>query len=283
MSIHIQRGVFLRFDPDTQAIPLVVDVSRSGREYPEEFRSMVPFTTLHDNVSMYVDQIWGAAPQLGGTLLYASFPSFWIDVNRGELDIDKDLIDGEWPVPLKPTAVTQRGLGLLKSKSRYGEPVHERKLTVGEVMQRLDGYHRPYHGELARIIKQLRTGFNTVWHLSCHCMSAVGAPTHPDPGQARADFCIGNVGGLTCTPEALDFVRSLIEGLGYSCTVNFPYQGGELNFRHGNPSAGIESIFIEINKKLFMDTKTFKKIDGFEKIQRDATYVLQQIAARAAQ
>jgi hypothetical protein len=32
--------------------------------------------------------------------------------------------------------VSKRGLGLLKSKSRYGEPVQERKLTFAEVRRR---------------------------------------------------------------------------------------------------------------------------------------------------
>ena len=280
MTIQIDRGVFQRFDPTAPPLPIVVDVSRSGREYPETFRSMVPFTTLHDNVSMYVDEIWSATAALGGTMLYASFPSFWIDVNRDELDIDPDLIDGAWPVPLKP-AISKLGLGLLKTKSRYGEPVHERKLQVHEVMERLHGYYRPYHAELSRIIRDLKSSAGFVYHLSCHCMSAIGAPTHPDPGQERKDFCIGNINGRTCSPATLDFVASVIEGLGYSCSINFPYAGAELNARHGDPAGGVESIFIEINKKLFMDTGTFRKTEGFHKVKADATHLLQQLAAKA--
>ncbi|HWA37049.1 MAG TPA: N-formylglutamate amidohydrolase [Burkholderiales bacterium] len=273
MATHLMRGVFQRFDPVVRPVPVVVDVSRSGREYPEEFRSNVPFTVLHDNVSMYVDQIWGEAPNLGATLLYASFPSFWIDANRNELDIDADLIEGEWPVPLQPT-VSKRGLGLLKSKSRYGEPVHERKLTVAEVMERLDRYHRPYYAELGQNIRRLRSSFGFVAQLSCHCMSAVGAPTHPDPGKDRPDFNLGNVNGKTSSKEFIEFVEATLKGLGYSVGMNFPYNGGELNARFGDAAGGVESIMVEINKKLFMDTKTFKKTAGFERIRADATKVL---------
>jgi N-formylglutamate deformylase len=273
MTMHAVRGVFQRFDPVVRPVPVVVDVSRSGREYPEEFRSGVPFTALHDNVSMYVDQIWGEAPNLGATLLYASFPSFWIDANRNELDIDADLIEGEWPVPLQPT-VSKRGLGLLKSKSRYGEPVHERKLTVAEVMERLDKYHRPYYAELAQNLQRLKSSFGFVAQLSCHCMSAVGAPTHPDPGKDRPDFNLGNVNGKTSSKEFIEFVEATLKDLGYSVGMNFPYNGGELNSRFGDPKNGVESIMVEINKKLFMDVKTFKKTAGFEKIRADATKVL---------
>ena len=138
--INIEPGVFFRFDPTTSDIPLLVDVSRSGREYPKEFRSPLPFTVLHDNVSMYVEDLYAAAPSLGATLLFCCFPNTFIDVNRSELDIDPDLIDGQWPVPLKPTAIGKRGLGLLKTKSRYGEPLQEKKLTVAEVEERLKNY-----------------------------------------------------------------------------------------------------------------------------------------------
>jgi N-formylglutamate deformylase len=278
--MHIMRGVFQRFDPAVPPVPVMVDVSRSGREYPETFRSMVPFTVLHDNVSMYVDDLWGEAPNLGATMLYASFPSFWIDANRNELDIDAELIEGEWPVPLQPT-VSKRGLGLLKSKSRYGEPVHERKLTVAEVMSRIEKYHRPYYAELKQNIDRLKSAFGFVYHLSCHCMSAVGAPTHPDPGEQRPDFCLGNVDGKTSSAEFIEFVRKAIESLGYSCRINFPYTGGELNTRFGRPQEGIDSIMVEINKKLFMDVKTFEKKPEFARVQGDVTKVLRAVVQRA--
>src|SRR5258706_11034624 len=109
--MQIDPDVFSRFAPPPPAVPVLVDVSRSGRFYPADFRSPIPFTTLHDNVSMYVDEIWKDAPRHGATLLQALFPNTYIDTNRHELDIDPDLIDGEWPVPLQ--YVSKTGLGLV--------------------------------------------------------------------------------------------------------------------------------------------------------------------------
>jgi N-formylglutamate amidohydrolase len=281
--IDLMPGVFLRHNPLAAAIPLVVDVSRSGREYPPEFRSNASFTDVHDNVSMYVEELWQAAPSLGGTLLYAMFPNTFIDVNRGKLDIDASLIEGEWPVPLKPTSFTERGLGLLKKVTRYGEPMHERKLTVAEVQDRLLRFYEPYHAELAAIVSQTRARFGRVWHLSCHCMSAVGAPTHPDKGQPRADICLGNVDGLTSSDEFIEFVRRSFVESGYSVTVNTPYKGGEINRRYGDPANGAESILVEVNKKLFMDVKTFRKTEAFAKVQRDFATVLEKIAHLASE
>lgn len=281
--MFVKPGVFYRYDPTDFPVPLVVDVSRSGREYPIDMRSPVPFTAIHDNVSVYVEDIWADTPRFGGTMLYALFPHMYIDANRHELDIDPDLVAAsEWPVPLQPT-VSKRGLGLLKSKSRYGEPVQEKRFTFAEVDERLNLYYRPYHEELKSLIDRAKTGYGFVYHLSCHCMSAVGAPTHPDAGKERPDFCLGDISGTTATKTFVESVADTIRRQGFTCTINDPYTGGDINRRYGNPADGVESIMVEINKKRFMDTKTFRKNDGFDSIKAAANAVLKSLANAARQ
>lgn len=276
--IHAQPGLFLRYEPAAAPVPLLVDVSRSGREYPPQYRTPLPFTTVHDNVSMYLEDLYAATPSLGGTLLYCCFPNTWIDVNRSELDMDPAVVDGQWPVPLKPTARTLEGLGLIKTRSRYGEPFQERKLTVAEIEERLDLYYRPYHAELKRIVDALHGRFGVLRQISCHCMSAVGAPTHPDAGKPRADFCVSDLHGKTASREALELVVETLKSYGYSVSVNDPYVGNELIARHGNPALGIDSIQVEINKKLFIDTGTFRKTPGYAKLKADLGRLLKTVA-----
>ena len=278
--IHAAPGLFLRYEPTVAATPLLVDVSRSGREYPKEYRSPLPFTTVHDNASMYVEDLWAGAPGVGATLLYCMFPNTWIDVNRSELDMDPAIVDGQWPGELKPTARTLEGLGLIKTKARYGEPFQEGKLTVAQIQERLDLYYRPYHAELKRIADALYAQFGRLTQISCHCMSAVGAPTHPDAGQPRADFCVSDLKGLTASKDALARVVDTLKSYGYSVSVNSPYIGNELIKRIGDPQRGIDSIQVEINKKLFMDTKTFRATEGLAKVKADLDRLLKVLAER---
>jgi N-formylglutamate deformylase len=281
-TISVHSGVYLRYEPVGTEVPVLVDVSRSGREYPHDFRSPIPFSVLHDNVSMYVEELCGAAPELGATMLYACFPNTYIDTNRSPADIDQRLIDGEWPGPIEQSDFTERGLGLIKRLSRYGEDMQEGKLTVAEIQERLDYYHEPYHQELSRILSQMRSTSSRAYQISCHCMSAVGAPTHADPGQARADFNLGDVHGTTCTPEFLQFIINILEGRGHSVSVNFPYYGGYLTRRHSDPLNGFESIFLEINKRMFIDTKTFKRTEGFSAVKGTIDYLIKEICSYAA-
>ena len=277
-SIDVQPGLYLRYAPAAAEVPLLVDVSRSGREYPKTYRSPLPFTVVHDNFSMYVEDLGAGAPAAGGTLLYCSFPNTWIDVNRHELDMDPAVIDGEWPVALQPTARTLEGLGLIKTKARYGEPFQERKLTIAEVRERLDRYYRPYHAELKRAADDLHARFGRLIQISCHCMSPVGAPTHPDAGKARADFCVSDLRGKTASKEAMALVVDTLRNLGYSVSVNEPYIGNELIRRIADPARGIDSIQVEINKKLFMDAKTFLPTDGLQKVKADLDRLLAALA-----
>lgn len=279
--IHAQPGLFLRFEPETTHTPLLVDVSRSGREYPKEYRSPLPFTTVHDNVSMYVEDLWAGTPAAGGTLLFCSFPNTWVDVNRNESDMDPAVVDGVWPAPLKPTARTLEGLGLIKTKSRYGEPFQERPLTVAEIEERLALYYRPYHAELKRLVDATYGRFGVLRQISCHCMSAVGAPTHPDAGKPRADFCISDLKGKTSSRQTMDLIVDTLKSLGYSVSVNEPYVGNELIGRHGDPARGIDSVQVEINKKLFMDTRTFRRTAGFDKLKSDLDRLLRVVAEDA--
>jgi len=277
----IKPGIFIRFEPETAPAPVFIDVSRSGREYPHDFRSPLPFTVLHDNVSMYVEELYAAGPSLGASLLYACFPNTYIDTNRSSVDVDETLIEGRWPGPIKQSDFTSRGLGLLKRLSRYGEPLQERKLSVEEVKHRLANFHEPYHLELARILGKMKQQHGVAFQLSCHCMSAVGAPTHADPGKARADFNLGNMNGATCSAEFLSFLTKTLEGLGHTVSLNFPYYGGELIARHANPKEGVQSVFIELNKKLFIDTKTFKKTENYDPLKSSIDKLLTAIIAYA--
>ncbi|MDP3761221.1 MAG: N-formylglutamate amidohydrolase [Ramlibacter sp.] len=277
--IGVMPGVFLRFEPTADPVPLVVDVSRSGREYPQEFRSPLPFSVLHENVSMHLEKLWGGAPDVGGTMLYCCFPNTWIDVNRSLQDMDPGAVQDGWPAPLKPTNRTLKGLGLIKTRSRYGELLQERPLLRAEVETRLRDYYEPYHAELLRIIEATHARFGRVRHMSVHCMPPVGGPADDDAGARRPDFCLGNLDGVTCSADLTGALRDWIGEMGYTVTVNEPFRGNETIRRHGNPQAGVESIQVELNKKLFVDNSTFRPTEGLEPLQHDLVTLMHRFAA----
>src|SRR5262249_24896847 len=108
-----------------------------------------------------------------------------------------------------------------------------------------------------------------------------GAATHPDPGKERPAFCLGNLRGTSSSNDFIEFIAERIRSLGFSCTINTPYAGGELIRRFGDPAGGIESIMVEINKKHFMDVNTFRKNGSYSAIKAAADQIMSAIAAKA--
>ena len=68
-----------------EPLPILVDVSRSGREYPNDMRSPVSFSAIHDNVSMWLDDLYDSAPRHGATMLYCTIAHMYVDTAARQL------------------------------------------------------------------------------------------------------------------------------------------------------------------------------------------------------
>ena len=140
MQMDVMPGVFSRRDPANVA-PVLFEIPRSGAEYPRAFRSIASLTDLQRSISMYVEECYAGVVDAGATWLYAHCPNAYIDLNRHELDIDPDQIEGEWPEPLQPSPKTKNGIGLIPTVCAGSKPIYDAKLSVAEVRHRLDHYY----------------------------------------------------------------------------------------------------------------------------------------------
>jgi N-formylglutamate deformylase len=270
MSLEIP-GVLWRRDPKTTEVPLVFDSPHSGSEYPEDFRFCCALDALRTAEDAYVDELYAAAPELGATLIGAVFPRSYLDANRAADDLDTALIDGPWPQPLTPSHKTRAGLGLVRRVARPGIPIYDRKLTVAEILARVERYHAPYHHVLEGTCSRVHRAFGVVWHVNCHSMPSQRSGKK---GGHCADFVLGDRDGTTCAPEFTDFVARVLRGLGYTVRINELYKGVEIVKRQGQPAAHRHSLQIEVDRALYMDQKTLDKTPGFARLQADITRLI---------
>lgn len=273
-------GVLTLASPSAAPAPLVVEVPRSGRQYPNEFQAACSFETLHAYVSMYVEELYGRAPEQGAALLWANFPNSWIDLNRSLLDLDPALLAEPWPTPLEPGDKSLRlGTGLIHKWGKDDLPIYDRKLSVAEIQHRIDHYYTPYHEQLAQLMQQNIDRFGAAWHISCHCMASVGPRWSHDKGEPRKDFCVSDLHGVSCDPEFLQVCKESFEAEGFSCSVNDPFVGGECIRRHGKPAERRNSIQFEVIKGLYMDETSWRKKPDFDQVRDGVGRVLGRIAA----
>jgi N-formylglutamate deformylase len=278
MSFEIP-GVLWRRDPQGIEVPLVFDSPHSGSHYPEDFRFSCPLVVLRTAEDTYVDELYAAAPEFGATLIGAVFPRSYLDPNRAVDDLDTALIDEPWPSDLKPSHRTRSGLGVVRRVARTGTPIYDRKLSVREILARIERYHTPYHRVLEEACTRVHGKFGTVWHVNCHSMPSQRSGRK---GGHCADFVLGDRDGTTCEPELTDFVSRVLRGRGYTVRINEVYKGVEIVKRQGRPWEGRHSLQIEVDRALYMDQKTLEKTPGFLRLQDDITHLIEALATFAS-
>ncbi|MFN0182629.1 MAG: N-formylglutamate amidohydrolase [Aquabacterium sp.] len=264
----------------TQALcPIVLDSPHSGFRWPLGFDAVVSPLDLRDAEDCFIDELWRPAADRGVPLLAAQFPRTWIDVNRHAGDIDLDLIEGGvWPHEHRPSGKARIGKALIWRTLDDGRPIYARKLTVAEVAQRIDRFHRPYQEALAGLIDSAHRVHGRVVHLNCHSMNAVsGRMGEGGAGRPRADIVLGDRDGTTCAPALTALVRAFLSGRGYEVKVNDPFKGVELVRAFSNPDAGRHSLQVEVNKRLYLQDGRIERHGGFDRLQADLMDLLEVI------
>lgn len=286
-------GVFdLRF-PEAVAVPVVFDSPHSGNTDPPDFDPVAPRARLRRAEDMFVDSLFDTAPEEGAVLLAALFPRCYVDPNRAADDIDPRLLDSPWPDPVRISDKSRLGHGLIWRLCPPDVALYDRRLTVSEIRHRIDDYYRPYHAALRYAMDGLHERFGRVYHINCHSMPSVSAPMVGGARGARrrADFVLGDLDGKSCAPEFTALVKDVLEGFGYTVSLNDPYKGVELIRAYSDVPAGRNSLQIEINRALYMNENRFERSAGFHRLKADidgliatvCDYAAGRLAARAAE
>ncbi len=268
--------------PRAPAIPLVVDSPHSGMAWPTDFQPAASRDAIHTTWDAFVDELWGDAPDAGATLLAATFPRAYVDVNRAESDIDPELLAAPWPTPLAPTDYTQRGMGLIRRNALPGIPMYERLLPVEDVERRIAAYYRPYRAALAAAIDAAHAAAGVVLHIDCHSMKSRGNAMNIDNGALRPDVVVSDRFGSTADPTITQWVAEWFRGRGLRVQVNEPYKGGDLVRSFGAPDAGRHSIQVEFNRALYMDEAAFAKHGRFDALRAHCAAVVADLAPMLA-
>jgi N-formylglutamate deformylase len=278
---------FITYKPGHTA--LVLDSPHSGTTYPPDFLPACDMVTLRRAEDTHVEKLYDFAPALGVHWVEAHFPRSYLDANRNTTEIDITLFDALWPGPVETDSAilskVRLGKGLVWRTTDEGVPIYARKLGVAEVQARIEQCWKPYHAAVARAIDAAHLQHGYSIHINCHSMPAIASGSATDfPGEAHADFVVGDRGGSTASPALSDLVCQHLRARGYKVSYNHPYKGVELVRRYGNPAGQRHSLQLEINRKLYMNEETLALTPGFEPLKdtlRSLVHVLLKTDPRA--
>ncbi len=262
--------------PEGAACPVVFSSPHSGSVYPAAFlaASQLDALTLRRSEDAYVDELFGAAPQLGALLMRAHFPRAYMDVNREPYELDPRMFEGRLPAFANTRSLrVAGGLGTIARVVGEAKEIYGRRLSVEEGLERIESLYKPWHGALRGLMQEAWRQNGAALLVDCHSMPS-------NAGRAdriKADFVLGDRYGASCDPVFMEAAESRLRALGYAVSRNKPYAGGFITEHYGDPSAGWHALQIEINRALYLDEATLERGPGLEVLRRDLRVVMQAL------
>jgi N-formylglutamate amidohydrolase len=256
------------------ASPLMLSFPHSGEIYPDDFgyRNGMEYADIDHPNDKYIDEIFSAGQALGLSTIRANFPRAYVDVNRHQHDIDREMLDDpdNWYGRFLPGSVAA-GATLFWSKA-YKKPIYDRKLSLSEIKARIARYFIPYHQSMTAMIERLHAQHDEVYIVDCHSMTRFDSEARG--GKERPQIDIGNRSGGACAPDLTEEMARLFRERGYDVGINKRFAGGEITLRYGWPEIGQHILQVELRRDLYMDEATRAKNENFAKVQADCAEVL---------
>jgi N-formylglutamate deformylase len=265
-------------EPEVATAPVVFNSPHSGRAYPAGFLRQVrlDLATLRRSEDTDVDVLFSGVVERGMPLLCAHFPRSMVDVNREPYELDPRMFEGRLPTFANTRSMrVAGGLGTVPRVVGEAQEIYGRRLPVDEALARIEGYYKPYHRALRRLVATCHRSFGEALLVDCHSMPS-SAPLRED--RPRADIVIGDRYGTSCAPAVSDLIEDVLRRRGYHVMRNKPYAGGFITEHYGQPQSGIHAVQIEINRAIYMNERTYERTAGFDRLRADLMVLAEALA-----
>ena len=160
--------------------------------------------------------------------------------------------------------MAQYGMGVLYEKTDRGD--HLRAVSP-ELRERiLDQFYWPHHQRLNEAVKQQLDIDGEALIVDCHSFS--DTPFNRDLNQKpdRPDFNIGT--DPFHTPQRLiDISNEYLQRKGFTVGIDRPYQGSIVPLEYYHKNGNVQTIMIEINRKLYLKENTNVPSERYEAIK----------------
>ena len=252
-----------------------VTVPHSGRQIPKEapWLKNLPPSVLYCDVDAFTDELY--APAIEKFKLKAvicPWHRYALDMNRYPSDINSTIVEGA---------------ASSNKSAEVSTAIHWHKTTQGDVLISkplskdlheflIEKYYYPFQEEILNEFKiRKEGGLQNIYQMDLHSMPSQARAIHKDEvGAKRADVVIGDRKGKSSRSEFTQLVKEAYERVGFSVSLNWPYQGGRITQEYGCPSKGQHTLQVELNRCLYMEESLGKKSDSFAKVQERLTEVM---------
>lgn len=267
------------WEPQRLASAAVFSSPHSGRDYPASLleRSRLDAKAIRSSEDAFVDRLFAPAVDAGAPLLAARAPRAYVDLNRGQEELDPAVISGVRATGLNPRVAA--GLGVIPRIVAEGQPIYNGKISRTEAERRIEAFHRPYHNALEGLLRRAADRFGHAIVYDCHSMPTDALRAAPRVKGQRADIVLGDRFGASAGRDYMIAARAAFTSAGFTVAANAPFAGGHITQRYGLPSRGRHAIQIEIDRGLYLDARAIEPGRGYDDFARALAEVIPALAA----
>ena len=242
--------MYLKFIRKNPKNPVLISVPHAGNFYPELF---LKYLKLNLNEVRKIedfksDEILNLINKDSADVIIAQCSRAVIDLNRSRKAIDNNMFTEIFEKKnIDEKKMIEFGLGVFP-KSISNNQIYNKKLPISYGKYILETFYDPFHKILSAQIKNLLNKFGNCYHFDLHTMPSKALKNFKN----EPDIVLGNNFGKSCSIELLNYIKNNFKIFGLNVEVNNPYAGGFITRNYGNPSIGVETLQIEINRKLYM-------------------------------
>lgn len=264
---------FVRYGPAAPTHPVVVAVPHAGRAYPPALlaQARVAKAVLEGLEDRLCDLLATGAVADGATVFVARAPRAWLDLNRGERELDRAMLSPPPPPDAVEASVKVRGgLGLVPRRGSGGAELWRGRIAAADIGARVAALHRPWHAAIATALAAAHARFGVAVLLDLHSMP-------PLPGDGAA-IVLGDRFGASADERFVACVERTAAAAGRRSRRNAPYPGGHTLDRHGTPGAGRHALQLEIDRALYLDAGLRRPGTGLAATRRLVTAIVRALA-----
>ncbi len=239
---------FIRTNPKN---PVLLTVPHAGDFYPNIFiqNLKLKLNKVRKIEDFQSNRILDLMDFESADVIIAKCSRVVVDLNRSRNAIDNDMfINRVNSQQIDEKKMISFGLGVFP-KIILSENIFKNKLPVSYANFILENFYDPFHKILSNQINKLLSIFGVCYHFDLHTMPSNALKRF----KKKPDIVLGNNHGRSSSNKLIDHMRKNFENNGLIVQLNNPYAGGFITRNYGNPTKGVETIQIEVNRSLYMN------------------------------
>ncbi|MFN8238579.1 MAG: N-formylglutamate amidohydrolase [Chitinophagales bacterium] len=160
--------------------------------------------------------------------------------------------------------MAQYGMGVLYEKTDNGNVM---RIVTPELRKKiLEDYYWKHHYKLNNAVKNQLEQYNKAIIIDCHSYPEIPIERSLVKSSFRPDFNIGT--DEYHTPRKLiDISVDFFKQKGYSLGIDLPYTGSIVPLEYYRKNENVQSIMLEINRKLYLKEDSNEKSANFQHIK----------------